>query len=107
MKCLKPSKQLKVLSKDNFFLDMDGMSVYSTNMMNRTELDITSVEWMLTEILDVAESNDDVICPRSYLSDGTLCRLDELEAEGYVIFYYNKDYVGLTDKGENVVCGYR
>ncbi len=90
MKCLKPSKQLKVLSKDNFFLDMDGMSVYST-----------------TEILDVAESNDDVICPRSYLSDGTLCRLDELEAEGYVIFYYNKDYVGLTDKGENVVCGYR
>lgn len=72
-------------------------------MMKQTALDVNSVEWMLTEILDIAESNDDVICPRSHLSDGTRYRLDELEAEGYVIFYYGQDYVGLTDKAEELL----
>jgi len=74
-------------------------------MTNQTQLDVNSVEWMLTEILDIAESNDDVITPRSYLSDGTRYRLDELEAQGYVIFYSNRDYVGLTDKGEAFLAG--
>ena len=69
-------------------------------MMKQTELDVISVEWMLTEILDITEFNDDVITPRSSLSDGTRYRLDELEAMGYVIFYFNQEYVGLTDKVE-------
>jgi len=74
-------------------------------MMNQTPLDVASVEWMLSEILDMAESNDDVICPRSNLSDGTRYRLDELEATGYVIFYSDQEYVGLTDKGEELLDG--
>jgi hypothetical protein len=77
-------------------------------MMKQTQLDVTSVERILTEILDVAKSNDDVICPRSYLSDGTRYRLEELEATGYVIFYSNPitlipNFVGLTDKGERLL----
>lgn len=75
-------------------------------MMNETQLGIASnTVWMLTEILDIAESNDDAICPRSFLSDGTRYRLSELEAEGYVIFHYGQDYVGLTKKGEAFLKG--
>ena len=96
------------VSPETFLLTLTAPESILVTMMKQTQLDVTSVVWYLTEILDVAQSNDDVICPRSYLSDGTRYRLDELEATGYVIFYSNpvtqqRNFVGLTTKGEELL----
>lgn len=69
----------------------------------KQELDVHSIEYNLVEILDVAESNDDYVAPRSYLSELTQNRLVELEELGYVTFYYNGVYVGVTKKGKELL----